>query len=57
MKYVYFVSFTSNSNTGRAQVTRNKKIEGIEDIEEIEKKLKHENVLITNYILMRIKRK
>jgi len=53
MKYVYLVVYvTRERGTGRVQVTRDKEITSIVDIEGIEEDLEHSEAAITNYILM-----
>ena len=48
MKYIYFVAYVNESNnSGNAQVKRDKKINKIDDIREIEKE-------ITNYLGQKI---
>lgn len=55
MTYVYFVSYVaSDHRVGRSQVTRDKKIDSIDDIERIEDSIGHNGTVITNYILMSV---
>lgn len=61
MKYIYFVSYTGkdsegNKIFGHLELTRNKEITSIDDIEEIEDVFHNGNgynILVLNYILMR----
>lgn len=61
MKYIYFIVYFQergyDEGTGSIEVTRNKKIETIEELRELEKFIKKEcnlnKVLIINYKLLR----
>lgn len=61
MKYIYFIAYCQrrgyDEGTGSIEVTRNKKIETIEELREIEKFIKKEcnldGILIINYKLLR----
>ena len=61
MKYIYFIAYFQkrgyDEGTGSIEVTRNKKIESIEELRELEKFIKKEcnlnKVLIINYKLLR----
>ena len=58
MKYVYFVSYFSNSGNGRLEITTTIKIETIKDIEQIEAAIaedKEDNFrcAVHNFILLR----
>ena len=64
MKYIYFIAYYQrrgyDTGTGSIEVTRNKKIESIEELREIEKFIKKEcnlyDILIINYKLLRKER-
>lgn len=64
MKYIYFIAYFQkrgyDEGTGSIEVTRNKKIESIEELREIEKFIKKEcnlyDILIINYKLLRKER-
>lgn len=64
MKYIYFIVYSQKRGydvgTGSIEVTRNKEIESIEELRELEKFIKKEcnlnEVLIINYKLLRKER-
>lgn len=64
MKYIYFIAYSQKRgyDMGKAstELTRNKKIESIEELREIEKFIKKEcnlnDILIINYKLLRKER-
>ena len=64
MKYIYFIAYLQkrgyDEGTGSIEVTRNKKIESIEELRELEKFIKKEcnlnDILIINYKLLRKER-
>jgi len=59
--YTYFISYTNHENStlkgiGRVEVTRNRKVKTIEDVEDMEKTIAEKYgyglVIINNYILL-----